>query len=198
MKSRKFKRRLGKGALSIIALLFFASGIIRFAGSAGPVLARGLDNVEFARAEAKSAGVKVCETDGDLRGAIRVLQDRADELDRREESIEHRFQTLAMAEKEIRLNLSALAEAEDALKSTLALADGAAESDIDKLAKVYEAMKPKDAAAVFEEMDPRFAAGFLARMAPAAAASVLSGLSSEKAYTVSVVLAGRNSDVPTN
>lgn len=45
-------------------------------------------------------------------------------------------------------------------------------------------------------MDPGFAAGFLGRMRPEAAAGIMTGLSPETAYTISVVLAGRNADVP--
>ena len=78
----------------------------------------------------------------------------------------------------------------------LALADGAAEKDIQKLTAVYQAMKPKDAAALFETMSPEFAAGFLGRMPPEAAAAILSGMSSEAAYGVSVIVAGRNAAAP--
>jgi flagellar motility protein MotE (MotC chaperone) len=45
-------------------------------------------------------------------------------------------------------------------------------------------------------MAPDFAAGFLAQMRPDAAAAVLSGLDPNKAYTISVVLAGRNALAP--
>ena len=86
--------------------------------------------------------------------------------------------------------------AEEELRTTLAMADGATEADVDRLTTVYEQMKPKESAALFEEMDPNFAAGFLARMRPEAAAGIMAGLSPEAAYTISVVMAGRNSGVP--
>ena len=93
--------------------------------------------------------------------------------------------------------LIALTQAEAALRDTIALADTAAESDLDRLTKVYENMKPKQAAALFEEMHPNFAAGFLGRMRPEAAAEIMAGLSPEAAHTFSVVMAGRNANVPT-
>ena len=68
----------------------------------------------------------------------------------------------------------------------------AAEDDLAGLTRVYETMKPKDAAALFERMDARFAAGFLARMRPEAGAGIMAGLSPEAAHAISVVLAGRN------
>ena len=59
-------------------------------------------------------------------------------------------------------------------------------------------MKPKSAAALFEEMNATFAAGFLARMRPEAAAGIMASLSPGAAHRFSVVLAGRNADVPTD
>jgi len=89
-----------------------------------------------------------------------------------------------------------MAAVEQELRATLALADGAAEQDLQRLTAVYQAMKPKDAAALFDAMSPEFAAGFLARMTPEAAAAILSGMSPETAYGVSVIVAGRNVGVP--
>ena len=82
------------------------------------------------------------------------------------------------------------------LRATLAVADGAAEADVERLTAVYQAMKPKDAAALFETMSPDFAAGFLGRMAPESAAAILSGMSAEAAYGISVIVAGRNAKAP--
>ena len=78
----------------------------------------------------------------------------------------------------------------------MAYADTAAEGDLARLTAVYENMKPKDAAALFEEMDPDFAAGFLGRMRADSAAGIMAGLSPPVAYSVSVLLAGRNANVP--
>ncbi|MEP4475030.1 MAG: hypothetical protein ABJ024_08265, partial [Lentilitoribacter sp.] len=78
----------------------------------------------------------------------------------------------------------------------MALANTAAEDDLVRLTAVYENMKPKDASALFEQMEPGFAAGFLGRMRADAAAGILSGLSPQVAYSISVILAGRNADIP--
>ncbi|TKA97657.1 hypothetical protein FAZ78_04745, partial [Cereibacter changlensis] len=103
---------------------------------------------------------------------------------------------LTLAGQAIDAKLAELAAAEAALSETLARADGASEGDLTRLTSVYETMKPKDAAALFEAMAPEFAAGFIGRMRPDAAAAVLSGMSAEAAYSISVLLAGRNALVP--
>jgi flagellar motility protein MotE (MotC chaperone) len=46
-------------------------------------------------------------------------------------------------------------------------------------------------------MTPEFAAGFMARMRPDAAAAIMAGLEPATAYSISVVIAGRNARVPT-
>ena len=101
-----------------------------------------------------------------------------------------------IAEEEIARQMKALEEAEASLKSTLSIADDAAESDVARLTAVYEQMKPEEAAALFSEMDPQFAAGFLGRMRPDAAAAVMAGLDPADAYSISVILAGRNARAP--
>ena len=106
------------------------------------------------------------------------------------------MQALDIANGEIDKRLEELVAAEESLKATLAVAESALDTDIASLTTVYESMKPKDAAAVFSEMAPEFAAGFLAQMRPEMAANILSGLDPETAYAVSVLIAGRNANVP--
>jgi flagellar motility protein MotE (MotC chaperone) len=131
-----------------------------------------------------------------LPDVLAALQAREAEIERRERALAERQRALEIAREEVRANLAALADAEAALRETIALADGAAQDDLDRLTRMYETMKPKEAAALFETMDPTFAAGFIAQMSPAAAGAIMEGLPPEIAYTVSLVLAGRNMDVP--
>jgi flagellar motility protein MotE (MotC chaperone) len=46
-------------------------------------------------------------------------------------------------------------------------------------------------------MAPEFAAGFLGRMKPDAAAAILGGMTANKAYAVTILLASRNAGAPT-
>ena len=108
-----------------------------------------------------------------------------------------RLQALRITDREVTQKIAALEEAETDLRQTLSIAETAAEDDIKRLTEVYERMKPKQAAALFEQMDPSFATGFIARMRPEAAAAIMAGLSPQAAHTFSVVMAGRNADVPT-
>ncbi|RYH09934.1 MotE family protein [Tropicimonas sp. IMCC6043] len=197
------KRRPGRGTLLAIGALFFASGVLRLADGTGNAIARQVEALAIqsdadATVEAPASSIHPadCATEDSLARALATLRERAAQLDEREKQIGDRMVSLDRAEAEIARNLSALVEAEDRLAATIAMADGAAEKDITRLTTVYEKMKPKDAAAVFEAMDATFAAGFLGRMRPDVAADILSGMSPAKAYTVSVLLAGRNAGAP--
>ena len=135
------------------------------------------------------------ETVGILLARLRA---REQDLTRREEELDLRDKTLEKLSQEIGARLEELSAAEETLRQTMAIADSAAENDLENLTKVYENMKPKDAAVLFEAMEPSFAAGFLGRMQAASAAQILSGLSPEKAYAISLTLSGRNIDAPTD
>lgn len=188
---RKPRRRRARGALSVIAALLIGSALLRIATGAGAALARD-DNASAALSPAAIA----CPAPEDMGPLLEAMQGRETRVAQREAHVADRLQALAIAEGEIAAKTAELVAAEQSLRATLALVDTAAEDDVTRLVNVYQAMKPKDAAALFETMAPEFSAGFLARMTPEAAAGILSGLSPQAAYTISVILAGRNAAVP--
>lgn len=192
MTAARKPRRRARGTLSVIAALLVGSAVLRMATGAGTA---------FAREDAGQEGVvtraaMTCPVPEDMGPLIEALQTRETRVAQREAHLRDRLQALAIAEEEISTKTAELVAAEAALRATLALVDTAAEDDVTRLVNVYQAMKPKDAAALFETMAPEFSAGFLARMTPESAAGILSGLSPQAAYTISVILAGRNASVP--
>ncbi|MEX1235228.1 MAG: hypothetical protein WEB56_09615 [Roseovarius sp.] len=181
-----------RGALTLVSGLLVLSAVLRLGGDAGQAWARVADTPDPAAAIVAAD----CTTEDDLHDMLKSFQARKAQIDRQEEEMRDRQQALTVAERQLQSQLAQLEAAEDKLRQTLTMADTAAESDVDKLTKVYESMKPKQAAALFEVMDPDFAAGFLGRMKPDAAAAVMAGLSPQAAHTFSVVLAGRNAGAP--
>jgi flagellar motility protein MotE (MotC chaperone) len=191
MGAARRQRRPRRGALVIIAALLVGSAVIRTGIGAGAA---------FARTETETTPAVVaaqeCKSDADMAALLVALQQREDSLQRRESQVRLRMQALAAADTEVQKKLDALREAEAKLRDTIALAETASEDDINRLVAVYEAMKPKEAAALFDTMEPAFSAGFIARMRPEAAAPILAGMRAEAAYSVSAILAGRNAEVP--
>lgn len=189
-------RRNGRGSLVLIISLLFCSAALRIGIGAGQAVAT---ESPFAAETSSRERASVSNDPEDLSKygeMLEAFQLREKNLKEKEERLELRFKALAVADEEIDRRLAALRDAEETLSNMLAIASTAAEDDLARLTSVYENMKPKDAAALFEEMEPAFAAGFLGRMKPAAAAGVMAGLTPGTAYSVSVLLAGRNAEVP--
>lgn len=184
-------RKLGVSALFTLSLLLLASASLRIGLNAGSAWASS-------GGEEPASGEPAPPLDCPQPPAAlaAALTEREKQASVRETAIEERKVALDLAEQVIARRLTELEQAESALRETLAVADKAAETDLTQLTEVYQAMKPKDAAALFDGMDPDFAAGFLGRMRPADAAAIMSGMTPEKAYAVSALLAGRNANVP--
>ncbi|MHC0051978.1 MotE family protein [Actibacterium sp. D379-3] len=190
------RRRAGRSVLFTVSAMLIGSGLIRLGNGTGLAVAREVG--ALAQGHDTVAPPAPCQDAPDIGPLLVALQDRDARLTEAEQKMNERRRTLNLAEEEIRRQLAALERAEARLKATVALADEAAEGDIARLTAVYENMKAKDAAALFEEMAPDFAAGFLGRMRADAAAEIMAGLSPAAAYTVSVILAGRNAAAPTD
>jgi len=184
------KIRAGRGALMMISALLVGSAMVRIGLGAGAAWAEDPINVS-ALAPAH------CETSAGMHRMLESFRAREARIATQESAMIERMQALKLADEEMERKLAALVAAEEDLRATIAMADTAAEGDISRLVKVYENMKPKQAAALFEQMNPEFAAGFLGRMRPESAAGIMAGLSPGAAHSFSVVLAGRNAEAPT-
>ena len=184
----------GRGALVLIAVLFAASAAIRLGTGAGPAIAKEVTALKD-RVVPQPVPAQ-CAVPDDIAAIMAALQSRQDTLDQKENQLLTLEQSLGLARTQIEANLIRLEKAENELSATISATKEAAESDLARLTAVYQNMKPKDAASLFGTMDPEFAAGFIGRMRPDAAAKIMTGLDPDTAYTISVILAGRNADAP--
>ena len=196
--SKKTRKTRVRGSVALISSLLIASAGIRLLTSAEAALAEieGGDGLFSQAATAVSNSATQEHDRTAMQSLLDALRNREAAIKIREHNIEMRRKALDVAQVEIERRLDALEAAEKRLGATLTLANTASEDDIARLTTVYENMKPKDAAALFETMEPEFAAGFIARMLPDSAAKVMSGLDPKVAYTISVILAGRNASAP--
>ncbi len=197
--AKSIKSKTRSGALFALAVLLLGSAVLRVGLEAGPAIARevaGMAKDEHIDEAHGAMAKSQMPSSAEMEAMLKAFKQREEMLAKRETEIQDRMKALEIADRAIEQKLVALEQAEEKLRETVALADGATEEDVDRLTSVYEQMKPKESAALFEEMDPTFAAGFLARMRPEAAAGIMAGLTPEAAYTISVVLAGRNGSVP--
>lgn len=182
------------GTISVIVALFLASGLLRLAEIAPAIAEEVAARPNLATPE--QTELAMTEPAPDTPALLAAIQSREAQLAEREAYIDRRMQTLAVAEQRVREQISALTEAEERLAATLTLADNATEEDVARLTEVYQRMKPVEAAGIFETMDIQFAAGFFSRMRPEASAAIMAQLPAELAYSISVVMAGRNANAP--
>lgn len=175
----------------VLVGLFVLSAGIRLVAGPLPALAREVPLGELAGSSRYP--------ERDFSDGADILEPLVAEIEAQKADLAEREAALSLREEEakaltndIATQLMELEAAERRLERLLAMARTAAETDITQLVSMYEAMKPKDTARVFSEMTPDFAAGFLARMQPEVAARVIAELDPGKAYSISVVLAGRN------
>lgn len=186
------KSRRKQRVLFVLALFLAGSSVLRIGLAATQAMARGTaDSVQGDH----SQETETCEAI-EFSPALQALRSRETQLNNREEELRLRQRELEGVEEKIGLKLDELRQAEEALRSTVAIVDTAAERDLTRLTAVYENMKPAQAAALFEQMEPEFAAGFLGLMRPEAAAGIMAGIEPTAAYSISVILAGRNSQAP--
>jgi len=190
MSARRRQGRVRVGVLALAGGLLVISGGVRL----------GLSGLAFASAGPPPAAPQPrsaqCLAGPDIDAMLAAIHQREVSLGAREVAVLQREQNVALATREVKRKMAALGAVEKRLTAKLALASTAASNDITQLASIYENMKPKTASMLFATMEPDFAAGFLARMRPASAAAILSGMKPETAYAISVVLAGRNANVP--
>ncbi len=192
---KKSRKKQSKGSLFLIATFLIASATVRVGISANEAMAR--EEPLFDSPLTNLAKPESCEPPEDLRELMAVFKEREARIEQREAEIKNRLQALNVADGEVVRKLAALEDAEGRLRSLIAMSETAAEDDLLRLTQVYETMKSKDVATLFEEMDPRFSAGFIGRMKPEAAAGVMAGMTPEAAHAISVILAGRNANTPT-
>jgi len=198
MKFQRFIPR-SSGALTFAFLCLLASGVVRLAdpemalAAEISALASHKNDQNNMPATAKPV---VCTKPPYVSRMLAVIRARQDQLTEDRKRLANRMQALSVAEKKLAENTKTLTQAEAKLAATLAIADSAAEKDLQRLTTMYENMKPKNAAALFGAMAPEFSAGFLARMRPVSAAQILSSLKPTTAYQISLILAGRNVGAP--
>lgn len=190
------RKPAGRSQVSlIIALLLVASAAVRLAGGTATAIAREVDT--YLGTPEDAASEQPGRDSDEIDVVLRELSERQAALDRKDAALMERQRALDYLASETEKKLEQLRLAEQNLQEVMNVARTAAETDVSQLVSVYENMKPKDAAQIFEEMAPDFAAGFLARMRPESAALIVAGLEPNTAYSISVILAGRNLNVPT-
>jgi flagellar motility protein MotE (MotC chaperone) len=129
-------------------------------------------------------------TDSEL-DVLQKLAERRIELDRRSRGIDTREKLLRATENRIEAKIADLKEIQETIKKLLVKHDKEKEQKMRSVVKIYEKMKPKDAARIFEEMEMPILLDVVERMREAKTAPILANMTPQKAKRVTAALAQR-------
>lgn len=120
---------------------------------------------------------------------LQSLSKRRDELDKRQKQIDQRESLLKVAESEVDRKISELNKIKKELEDLLGKQQTAQDERMISLVKIYEGMKPKEAARIFDTLDMSVLLPVISRMKENKTAPVLAAMDPEKARQVTIKLA---------
>lgn len=122
---------------------------------------------------------------------LQSLAKRREELEQRARDIDEREVLLRAAEQRIDQKIGELENLQSSIEDLLVKHDEQSESQMQSLVKIYESMKPKDAARIFEELDMEVLLEVVERMKERKTAPILAQMNPERAKEVTLELAQR-------
>lgn len=140
----------------------------------------------------KDEAVKPLVANRLTKGELEVLQSlakRRQTLEQRGEELRLRENLMAATEKRVEEKIAKLKSLEGQIKKLLRQHDKERAEQLASLVKVYEKMKPKDAARIFEQLEMDILLQVTGRMKESKMAPVLAAMDPEKAKELTVELA---------
>ena len=141
------------------------------------------------------AGVRPVDPFSLTDSEIEVLQKlaaRREELEKRSLELEQREVLLTAAESRIEERILELKGLQANIEGMIEQRDEKQEAQLRSLVKIYESMKPKEAARIFEELDMAVLLEVIDRMKERKSAPILAKMNPDKAKEVTVELADRH------
>ncbi len=123
---------------------------------------------------------------------IQVLQQlagRREAIEQRERELDQRLAVLSAAEAQIDTKIRKLREIQTTIEELMDRHDEQEKKKIDNLVKIYQSMKPKDAARIFEHMDMQILVQVISGMKERNSAAILAKMSADRANAVTAELA---------
>jgi flagellar motility protein MotE (MotC chaperone) len=150
------------------------------AAKAAPVCATSVDDL------AKQAGMSPSELK-----VIQALAQRRAELDAREKQMATQEQLIAAAESKLDGRIKQLGDLKTQVQALLDQANKTGDDDVARMVKVYESMKPKDAAKVMETLKDDVRLPIASKMKERNLAAMLAQMQPDKARDLTEKLAQR-------
>jgi flagellar motility protein MotE (MotC chaperone) len=122
---------------------------------------------------------------------LQSLAERRAQLDRQAEELAQREVILRATEQRIEEKIAKLQTMQASIDETFKKQDEQDDAKLRSLVRIYETMKPKEAARIFEQLDTPVLLGVLERMKESKTAPILAAMEPAKAKAVTIALAER-------
>ena len=119
---------------------------------------------------------------------LKQLSDRREQLEKRSKDLDTRESLLKITEQRVGQKIKEMEVLRQQVQSLVNQAGGAQTAQLDNLVKIYETMKPEEAAKIFDTLDMPILLGVIQKMKPARTAPIMAKMPPEKAKEVTVAL----------
>lgn len=117
------------------------------------------------------------------------LSKRRKEIEKQEQEMLTREALLRAAEKELDRKFQEMTQLRSEIESLLEKQSQEEESRVQSLVKIYEGMKPKDAARIFNTLDLDILVAVMGKMSERKLSPILANMNEERARTITIMLA---------
>jgi flagellar motility protein MotE (MotC chaperone) len=167
------------------------------AGAGGPGAKPGeaqlASTAPLPTAKLPSDPTRFTQSDIDL---LQALRERSLKLDERERELDQRNAVLKAAEKRLEEKVADLDAVKLELQQMLARNNEQEDGRLRSLVKIYESMKPKEAAAIFDKLEINVLLGVVERMKENKVAPILASMQPDRARQVTDMLADKSQRPP--
>ncbi len=119
---------------------------------------------------------------------LNQLSQRRDSLDKRAKDLDTHEALLKVAEQRVDQKIKEMNTLRTQLQAMVNLVGEAQAAQVENLVKIYETMKPDEAAKIFETLDLPVLLGVVQRMKPARTAPIMAKMTPEKAKEITIAL----------
>jgi len=143
------------------------------------------------RVEWRDATDTEIETSGVRDEIYKDLAERRANLDRKEKEIAVREALLSAAERELDQKLRELNTLSEDIQGMMTKISEEEEARITSLVKIYETMKPKDAASIFNTLDIDVLLQIMTRMSERRSSPIIAQMNPDRARTITIMIEQR-------
>ncbi len=120
------------------------------------------------------------------------LSGRRAQLDKRAKELDAREALIKIAEARVDQKFKEMETLRAQIQTLLGQANASQQAQLENLVKIYEIMKPKEAAKIFETLEMPVLLGVVQRMKPARTAAILGEMDPQKAKDITTALTKQN------